>query len=85
MFLSSTFTEQAVTYEPWSSGIPCHYIVATEDRCLITPIQEAMLASVEADKTFKSIIRLATGHCPWLTQESEVMAVIEKAVKGEKA
>ncbi|RAL07834.1 alpha/beta hydrolase [Aspergillus homomorphus CBS 101889] len=66
-----------VVYEPWTSRIPCSYIVCEQDQALPPPFQEAFAAKIaEPENRF----RLPASHSPFLSMPARVVDVLMQAI-----
>ncbi|KAF2665235.1 alpha/beta-hydrolase [Microthyrium microscopicum] len=66
------------TYAPWKH-LPSIYIICEDDKILLPAHQEAM-ASQEGG--LWTVVRMKSGHSPFLSQPNELAAVIEQAVQN---
>lgn len=64
-------------FEPWSEGVPCAYIFATQDGCIPLPLQEKMASQLAAGSPTASV---DTNHCPFLSKPDELLQALEKVV-----
>ncbi|TLS31580.1 hypothetical protein PpBr36_03906 [Pyricularia pennisetigena] len=60
------------TYEPWSNGIDCRYLFATEDNALPLATQQAMAAQAPGMKSATE----PSGHCAHLSRPKNVTEIM---------
>ena len=61
-------------YEPWASGIPCSYILCSDDNALPMPFQQGMVQQLGPEPRTAT---LKSGHCPFLSMPDDLLKALE--------
>ncbi|RAH78904.1 alpha/beta-hydrolase [Aspergillus japonicus CBS 114.51] len=66
-----------VTHEPWSSEIPCAYVICEQDQAMPPVFQEGFAAKVAGPE---NTYRLPASHSPFLSMPIRVAGVLVEAI-----
>ncbi|KAI6081973.1 alpha/beta-hydrolase [Hypoxylon rubiginosum] len=72
-YTSAVLFEGVSTYEPWSEGVPCAYILCSEDKAFHMPNQLEMAARLGPRAVTTSI---KSSHSPFLSMPDELVTVV---------